>query len=67
MLHVLTYGNVRQQKWLRRRFNNEEICRWIESRKGRGLTIAQMSPWIPADRVRQWQSQNHGDLIWENR
>ena len=67
MLHVLTYGNTRQKKWLKQRFGNEEICRWIASREGRGLTTAQMSPWIPASRVRSWQAQNSGDQIWENR
>lgn len=67
MLHVLTCGNVLQVKWLRRRFGDEAITSWIESRRGRGLTIAQAGPWVPSSRVRRWQARNDGDRIWENR
>jgi hypothetical protein len=67
MLHVLTYGDTKQRNWLRRRFAPEEIRRWISDRKGKGLTVTQMSPWISANVAKRWQSSNEGALIWENR
>jgi len=67
MVHVLTYGNAQQRKWLRKRFGDEAIAGWIVRRAGRGLTVEQMSPWIPEDRARRWQGRNIGALIWENR
>ena len=67
MLHVLTYGDTKQRNWLRRRFVPEEIRRWISDRKGKGLTVAQMSPWISANVAKRWQAGSEGALIWENR
>jgi len=43
------------------------LTNWIIARKGRGLTIAQISPWVSASQGRKWQKHNDGDRIWENR
>jgi hypothetical protein len=44
MLHVLTRGGLEHRRWLVQRFGDGGIRRWIVSRKGRGLTVEQMSP-----------------------
>jgi hypothetical protein len=67
MLHVLTYGNTEQRNWLRQRFGNDRIRRWITDHQGKGLTIRQMLPWVSGKTARRWQSGNPGALIWENR
>jgi len=67
MLHVLTYGGTDQRNWLRQRFGDAGIRRWIVDHQGKGLTEKQMLPWIKQETARRWQSANPGALIWENR
>jgi hypothetical protein len=67
MLHVLTCGSADQRNWLRQRFGNVGIRRWIMDRKGKGLTEKQMLSWISQRTARRWQAANPGALIWENR
>jgi len=67
MLHTLTYGTTEQRNWLHRRFGVDGIRRWIKNRRGKGLTVEQMQPWIDAGTARRWQSANSAALIWENR
>lgn len=67
MLHVLTYGSAAQRQWLRGRLGDGEIRAWIVNKRGRGLTIAQMSPWVSSRTARRWQASNPYALIWEHR
>ena len=67
MLHVLAYGSPAQVAWLRRRLGDAGICSWITRKRGKGLTVAQMAPWVPSATARRWQATNPGALIWENR
>jgi hypothetical protein len=67
MLHTLTYGNTAQRNWLRKRFGTEGIRRWIVNRRGKGLTVQQMQPWVDEDTARRWQSKSSAASIWENR
>jgi hypothetical protein len=67
MLHVLTYGGTDQRNWLRQRFGDACIRRWIVNHQGKGLTEKQMLPWVSQKTARRWQSANPGALIWENR
>ena len=67
MLHVLTNGSTEQRNWLRRRFGDDGIRRWIVNHQGKGLTVRQMLPWVGEKTARRWQSANPGALIWENR
>jgi hypothetical protein len=67
MLQVLTYGNGEQKVWLVKRFGDEGIRRWIITRRGRGLTVSQMEPWVSRRTARRWQAGDPYALIWENR
>lgn len=67
MLHVLTRGAAQHRRWLVGRFGDEKIRHWIQGAQGRGLTVRQMAPWIPASVARRWQASNPYALIWENR
>ena len=67
MLHTLTYGTTEQRNWLRRRFGTDGIRRWIKGRRGKGLTVEQMQPWVDETTAKRWQSRNSAALIWENR
>ena len=67
MLHVLSNGNTDQHNWLRQRFGNNGIRRWIVDHRGKGLTEKQMLPWVGQTTARRWQAANPGALIWENR
>jgi hypothetical protein len=67
MLHVLAYGSPDHRAWLQRRFGDAGIRVWITRKHGKGLTVAQMSPWVSVSTARRWQSSNPGALIWENR
>lgn len=67
MLHVLTRGGLEHRRWLVRRFGASRIRTWIINRKGRGLTIAQVLPWVPARTARAWQALDPYAELWENR
>ena len=67
MLHVLAYGSAAQREWLRRRFSDTGLRSWIIRKRGKGLTVAQMAPWVPRSTAKRWQASNPGALIWENR
>lgn len=67
MLHVLTYGTSDHVRWLRRRFGDTGIRRWIVSREGRGLSSVQMAPWVPAATIRRWQAADANAALWETR
>jgi hypothetical protein len=67
MLHVLSHGGRQHKRWLVRRFGDAGVRRWIVAHKGRGLTVAQMSPWVPESTARMWQADDPYALIWENR
>ena len=67
MLHVLTRGGLEHRRWLVRRFGAQRIRNWIINRKGRGLTVAQMAPWVPARVARAWQAADPYAELWENR
>jgi hypothetical protein len=67
MLHVLTRGGLEHRRWLARRFGSARIRSWIVNRKGRGLTIAQVLPWVLARTARAWQAVDLYSELWENR
>lgn len=67
MLHVLTYGSGVHRVWLVERFGDDGIRSWIADRRGRGLTVAQMSPWVDATTAQQWQAEDPYALLWQNR
>jgi hypothetical protein len=67
VLHVLTRGGEEDRRWLVRRFGDRGIRRWILERRGRGLTVRQMSPWISERTARRWQHDDPYAQIWENR
>ena len=67
MLHVLTRGGLEHRRWLVQRFGDGGIRKWIVSRKGRGLTVQQMSPWVPRRTARGWQVTDPYARLWENR
>jgi hypothetical protein len=67
MLHVLTHGRSQHVAWLRSRFGDDGIESWIRARRGRGLTRAEMSRWIPAATISKWQAADPNALLWENR
>ncbi len=67
MLHVLTCGGAPHMAWLRQRYGDAGIRRWIVKKQGKGLSIAQMAPWVAASRARRWRASNPGSLIWEQR
>jgi len=67
MLHVLTYGRPTQKAWLRRRFKDDGIRLWIVKRRGKGLTVAQMQPWVDEATARRWQAADPNALLWQNR
>jgi hypothetical protein len=66
-LHVLTRGGPDHKRWLLRRFGTERIRDWIVAHRGRGLTVKQMSPWVPARTARAWQATNPYAILWETR
>jgi hypothetical protein len=67
MLHALAYGSPEQRAWLRRRFGDDGIRTWITRKRGKGLTLSQVAPWVASSTARRWQASNPGALIWENR
>ena len=67
MLHVLANGRSQHLNWLRARFGNDGIKRWIRTRRGRGLTRAQMAPWISGATATRWQAADPNARLWENR
>jgi hypothetical protein len=67
VLKVLAYGRPEHVEWLRRRLGEAGIRRWICRRKGRGLTVAQISPWVSPRTARLWQAADPNARIWENR
>jgi hypothetical protein len=67
MLHVLTHGRPNQKAWLRWRFGDDGVRRWIIRRRGKGLTVAQMQPWVTEATARRWQAGDPNARLWENR
>ncbi|MBN2573086.1 MAG: hypothetical protein JXP73_00845 [Deltaproteobacteria bacterium] len=67
MLHVLAYGSTEQRNWLRQRFGDAGIRRWVVDHQGKGLTEKQMLPWVSRRTAKRWQSAKPGALIWEKR
>ena len=67
ILHVLTRGGPEHIQWLVQRFGDHRIRAWIARRRGRGLTIRQMAPWISERTARRWQRDNPYAAFWDNR
>ncbi len=67
MLHVLTRGGKEHLRWLVRRFGDAAIRRWILKHRGRGLTIKQMSAWVPQRTAARWLADNPYARLWEHR
>jgi len=67
LLKVLAYGRPEHIEWARRRIGDAGITRWIAARRGRGLTLAQMLPWVPRRTARRWQAADPNSVLWENR
>lgn len=67
MLHVLAYGRPEHVNWLRARFGDDAITDWISARQGRGLTRAQMAPWISDAMASRWQAADPNARLWEDR
>lgn len=63
LLKILSYGGAKERAWLRRRLGDDRIRAWIRENQGKGLTIAQMTPWVSEPTARRWQRLYHGD-IW---
>jgi hypothetical protein len=64
---IICCGDLAQLMWLRRRIGDDTIRRWIIKRKGRGLTSAQMSPWVSRETVRRWFTKDPIARLWETR
>ena len=64
---MLAYGRSEHVNWLRARFGDDAIRRWIRTRQGRGLTRAQMAPWISHTTATRWQAADPNARLWENR
>ena len=64
---VLCHGDAAQLAWLRRRVGDAAIRRWIIKRKGRGLTSAQMKPWVSPETTRRWFAADPIAGLWETR
>jgi hypothetical protein len=54
LLAVISRGTDAHLAWIRRRYGAGEIRRWIRRRRGRGLTLAQLMPWVPESTARTW-------------
>lgn len=67
MLHVLTGGNAEHIAWLRRRLGDNAVEAWIRQRKARGLTVPQVSAWIPVATVIKWHRADPNSTTWEAR
>jgi hypothetical protein len=67
MLHVLTRGGEEDRRWLVGRFGDATIRRWILRRRGRGLMLRHMTPWVTERTARRWQAHDEYALLWENR
>jgi hypothetical protein len=67
LLKVLSYGSADQVAWLRRRLGDTVIRRWIIARKGRGLTPAQVAPWISSATARRWLKADPIGRLWAER
>ena len=67
MRHVLGRGGPEHIRWLVRRFSDKGIRDWLVARKGRGLAVAQMAPWVPRRTARAWQAKDPYAQLWENR
>jgi hypothetical protein len=63
MLTVLTRGTSEQVEWLGHRFGPREVHRWLRRRRGRGLTVEQMLPWVPAEIARRWLTEGAASPI----
>lgn len=67
MLHVLSADGAQHRVWLRDRYGDAGIRRWIIRMRGKRLTVTQMLPWIRKETTRRWQSASPYALLWQNR
>ena len=67
LLKVLAYGRPEHIEWAQRRIGDARIKRWIAARRGRGLTLEQMAPWVSRRTARGWQALDPNSALWENR
>ena len=67
MQHVLSRGGPEHRRWLVRRFGTHRIRRWIVARKGRGLTLDQLVPWVAARTIKAWQAADPYRSLWVDR
>ena len=67
LLTVLAYGRPEHIEWAHRRIGDAGIKRWIAARRGRGLTLAQMVPWVSRRTARRCQAVDPNSALWENR
>jgi site-specific recombinase XerC len=67
MVQVLGNGSKAQVRWLVRRLGDDAIRVWITSRRGRGLSVEQMAPWVSRRTARRWQAADPTSFIWQNR
>jgi hypothetical protein len=56
MLRVLGQGGDEHKRWLARRFGDKGVRRWVVKHRGRGLTVAQMTPWVSERTARTWKA-----------
>ena len=67
MQHVLSRGGPEHRRWLVRRFGDKGIRAWLVARKGRGLSSAQMAPWVPRRTARAWHAADPYAPLWVDR
>jgi len=67
MVQVLGSGSKAQVAWLVRRLGDDAIRAWITSRRGRGLSVGQMTAWVSPRTARRWQDADPGSFLWQNR
>lgn len=51
-LHVLARGSGPQVRWLRRRFGDRAIRKWIRKQNGWGISAPRLAPWIDGAEAR---------------
>lgn len=67
IMQVLARGGREHVRWLVRRFGDKGIRAWLVARKGRGLSAAQMAPWVPRRTARAWHAADPYAPLWVDR
>jgi hypothetical protein len=67
IFHILSSGGKKHKNWLRQRIGDKAIREWLENRRGRGLMIYQMKPWIQTKTANRWVAMDPNAQLWENR